>query len=134
MHTERKPTHSGLEKAAIAKEVMSRRNFTLLGLATASAALVRKTSAQGPTPSHLQEALPSAGTSAKPCSELPLSPAPPSSQITEKLFPGFHAATLETSGAKIRVLTKGSGKPLLLLPWTPRDNGDLAQNFLCAGG
>lgn len=98
---------------------MNRRNFTMIGLAAASAALWNRSSAQEPTPSRLQGALPSTGPSLKPCSELPLSPAPPSPQITEKLFPGFHAETLESSGARIRVLTKGSGKPLLLLHGHP---------------
>ncbi len=98
---------------------MNRRNFALLGIAAASAALSKKSSAQEPTPSRLEEVLPSSGIPAKPCSELPLSPAPPSMPMTEKLFPGFRAATLETSGAKIRVLTKGSGKALLLLHGHP---------------
>jgi haloacetate dehalogenase len=98
---------------------MQRRNFALIGLSAASAALWKKSWAQEPTPSRLEEALPSTKPSIKPCSELPLSPAPPSPQVTEKLFPGFRAATLETSGAKIRVLTKGSGKPLLLLHGHP---------------
>jgi len=119
MDVEQKPIHSGFGEATTPKVVMNRRTFTLMGLAAASAALVKRSSAQEPTPSHLEEALPSAGTSAKPCFELPLSPSPPSSQITEKLFPGFRAATLETSGAKIRVLTKGNGKPLLLLHGHP---------------
>ena len=65
------------------------------------------------------ELLPSPGPSQKPCSQLPLASAPPSPQITEKLFPGFQATTLETSGAKIRVLTKGRGKPVLLLHGHP---------------
>lgn len=98
---------------------MNRRSFTLMGLAAASAAVVKKSLAQEPTPSQLERTLPSAGPSTKPGSELPLSPAPPSSQMTEALFPGFRAATVETSGAKIRVLTRGSGKPLLLVHGHP---------------
>ena len=119
MDAEQKPIHSGFGETTTHKVVMNRRNFALMGLAATSAALLKKSSAQEPTPSRLEEALPSAGPSAKPCSELPLSPAPPSNQKTEKLFPGFHATTLETSGAKIRVLRKGSGKPLLLLHGHP---------------
>jgi len=98
---------------------VNRRDFALMGVAAASAALWKKSSAQEPTPSELEKALPSAESTVKPCSELPPLPAPPSLQMTEKLFPGFHAETLETTGAKIRVLTKGSGKPLLLLHGHP---------------
>lgn len=98
---------------------MNRRNFALMGLAAGSASLLKKVSAQEPTPSRLEDVLPSAAATAKPCTELPLSPAPPSRERTEKLFPGFRAATIETSGAKIRVLTKGTGRPLLLLHGHP---------------
>jgi haloacetate dehalogenase len=98
---------------------MDRRRFALMSFAAASALVLKKSFGQEPTPSRLGEALPSAGPSVKPCSELPLSPAAPSPQTTKKLFPGFHATTLETSGARIRVLTKGTGKPLLLLHGHP---------------
>src|SRR5271156_2229694 len=91
---ENQATVATLKKgAAIANEgnasFMNRRRFALMGFAAASAVVLQKSLGQEPTPSRLEEALPSAGPSVKPCSELPLSPAPPSPQTTEKLFPGF---------------------------------------------
>jgi haloacetate dehalogenase len=41
------------------------------------------------------------------------------SEITTKLFPGFTAETVKTSGTSIHVLRKGSGRPLLLLHGYP---------------
>ena len=122
--TKSQPTVASFKRpAAIENEgnasYMNRRHFALMGFAAASAVVLKKTLAQEPTPSRLEEALPSSGISVKSCSELPLLPAEPIPQITEKLFPGFHATTLETSGARIRVLTKGTGKPLLLLHGHP---------------
>lgn len=57
MDAEQKPIHSGFGETTTAKVVMNRRNFALMGLAAPSAALLKKSSAQEPTPSRLEEAL-----------------------------------------------------------------------------
>lgn len=54
-----------------------------------------------------------------PCSQLPELPAAPSPEVSEKLFPGFTAEYVKTSGASIRVLRKGEGPPLLLIHGHP---------------
>jgi haloacetate dehalogenase len=46
-------------------------------------------------------------------------PAPPSTEMTQKLFPGFIAEDVQTSGGTIHTLRKGSGSPLLLLHGYP---------------
>jgi haloacetate dehalogenase len=46
-------------------------------------------------------------------------PAPPSPELTQKLFPGFRSQYVQTTGASIRVLTNGDGQPLLLLHGHP---------------
>jgi haloacetate dehalogenase len=43
-------------------------------------------------------------------------------EITQELFPGFATETVETAGATINVLRKGSGQPLLLLHGYPETN------------
>jgi hypothetical protein len=48
-----------------------------------------------------------------PCAHLPQLAAPPVVAITHKLFPGFTAHTIRTSGATINVLKGGDGPPLL---------------------
>lgn len=47
-------------------------------------------------------------------------PAPPSAELEARLFPGFDARFLEASGATVRVVTGGSGPPLLLLHGHPQ--------------
>jgi haloacetate dehalogenase len=42
-------------------------------------------------------------------------PSPPSRELEQKLFPGFASETVATSGAKINLVRKSSGPPLLLL-------------------
>jgi haloacetate dehalogenase len=74
---------------------------------------------QSPSPDNLKLALPSPVPGPSACSELPELPAAPSDFVTQQLFPGFHSQFLKTSGATIRVLTKGAGQPLLLLHGHP---------------
>ena len=50
---------------------------------------------------------------------LPALPPPPSLEVTQKLFPGFRSQYVQTSGASIRVLSKGDGPPILLLHGHP---------------
>lgn len=54
-----------------------------------------------------------------PSSNLPELPTPPSQEISERLLPGFKSQDVKTTGATIRVLTKGEGPPLLLLHGHP---------------
>ena len=101
---------------------MNRRDFSILGMNTAVAALARTgptQTAQAPTPENLQNAFPSPSAGPAHCSDLPELPLPPSDAVTRQLFPGFHSQFLKTSGATIRMLTKGDGPPLLLLHGHP---------------
>ena len=101
---------------------MNRRNFNMLGISTAALTLMRSASgqeAQAPSSDNLAKALPSPNPGPSSCSELPELPSPPSDAATEKLFPGFKSQYIKTSGATIRVLTKGDGPPLLLLHGHP---------------
>jgi haloacetate dehalogenase len=101
---------------------MNRRSFSLIGLSAVAAAFAHRASAQSSrifSPENLEQALPSSEPGATPCAELPPIPAPPSEVIEQQLFPGFKSQFLKTSGATIRVLTKGNGPPLLLLHGHP---------------
>ena len=101
---------------------MDRRRFTTVGASAATAALLRPALGQTvppPSPDNLREALPSPLPGPQAGAELQQLPAPPSQAVTEKLFPGFRSQFLKTSGATIRVLTKGSGRPLLLVHGHP---------------
>jgi hypothetical protein len=46
-------------------------------------------------------------------------PSPPDAKL-EAFFPGFSSEMVETTGTKIHVLRRGSGRPLLLLHGTPK--------------
>ena len=71
------------------------------------------------------------------CSQLPKLPSPPSPETTQKLFPGFVADTVKTSGASIISVLKGvEGPPLLLIHGHPETYvtwhkiaTDLARNY-----
>ena len=107
---------------------MNRRTFSLMGLGTAAAALVSSSSAQTgrvPSPSNLEQALPSSVPGPAPCTELPRLSVPPSDLLSQELFPGFKSQFLKTSGATIRVLTKGDG-PAAFAARTSRNSCDLA--------
>jgi len=104
---------------------MDRRVFGTMGALSAAMAVLGAGSAkaelyQGP----------------EPCSELPELPSPPSDAVTEELFPGFKSEYVKTSGATIRVLTKGRGPALLLLHGHPETHvawhkiaGELAREY-----
>ena len=101
---------------------MNRRQFATAGVGAATAALLRPGIAQSalpPSPDNLRQALPSPLPGLHACEDLPQLPAPPSEATTEQLFPGFKSQYIKTSGATIRVLTKGSGRPLLLVHGHP---------------
>ena len=101
---------------------MDRRHFSMLGMSTAVAALSRPglgQTAQPPSPENLQKSLPSPTSGPAGCSELPELPTPPSDAVMQHMFPGFKSQFLNTTGATIRVLTKGNGPPLLLLHGHP---------------
>lgn len=71
------------------------------------------------TAESLRKQLPSLLPELSPCSDLPELPAPSSDAISQRLFPDFRSQDLKTSGATIRVLTKGGGAPLLLVHGHP---------------
>jgi haloacetate dehalogenase len=99
---------------------VNRRNFATMGIGTAAAALLKAAAGQQPpSAENLKQALPSPAPGPSGCSELPETPAPPSDAVTHRLLPGFRSRYLKTSGATIRVLTKGKGSPLLLLHGHP---------------
>jgi haloacetate dehalogenase len=72
-----------------------------------------------PTPGNLERELPSPRKGPPIGAALPEVPPPQPAGVSERLFPGFRAEDIETSGAKIHVLSKGSGPPLLLLHGHP---------------
>jgi haloacetate dehalogenase len=67
----------------------------------------------------MAQKLPSSGPVPGACSVLRELPEPPSEAVSQKLLPGFKSARIRTSGAEINVLTKGSGRPLLLIHGHP---------------
>ncbi|GLQ51857.1 alpha/beta fold hydrolase [Dyella flava] len=100
---------------------MDRRAFTALGIGAAAAAFLKPAFAQitSPSPENLSKALPSSDPVPAVGANLSDNPAPPSEAVTQRLFPGFSSQYIKTSGATIRVLTKGEGPPLLLLHGHP---------------
>jgi haloacetate dehalogenase len=103
---------------------MNRRQFATLGFATLFASLAKGqgfTDGEGltPSPENLAKELPSTLPGPKPCELLAELPAPPSASLNEKLFPGFEVQDIQTSGANIRVFSKGEGPPLLLIHGHP---------------
>lgn len=101
---------------------VNRRNFATMGIGTAAAALLKAAAgqtSQPPSPENLNQAFPSPASGPSRCSDFPATPVPPSEAVTQQLFPGFRSRYLKTSGATIRVLTKGKGTPLLLLHGHP---------------
>ena len=82
---------------------MNRRTFLSVSSAGAAWAGTRIASAEVPGP----------------CAHLPQLPAPPVVATTHKLFPGFTAHAIRTSGATINVLKGGDGPPLLLIHGHP---------------
>jgi haloacetate dehalogenase len=88
---------------------MNRRDFTQLsGLNLALALLPATGSANATAPGYSL------------CGSLPELPDPRPAGIEERLFPGFAAQRVKTSGAEIFVLKGGSGPPLLLLHGHPQ--------------
>ena len=99
---------------------MNRRAFSSLGIAAAGTGLfLSKTTAGQESTAKVDKDLPSTTASPAPCSNLPQLPAPSSKAASERLLPGFTSQDLKTSGATIRVLTKGDGPPLMLLHGHP---------------
>ncbi len=86
------------------------------------AALARRSQAQtspAPTPEDLIRELPSPRPTPSAGADLPeLPPAQPAG-ASEFLFPGFQSQIIQTSGAAIHTLSKGSGQPLLLIHGHP---------------
>jgi haloacetate dehalogenase len=72
-----------------------------------------------PTPDDLERELPSPRKGPPIGAVLPEHPSAQPAGVSERLFPGFRAEDIQTSGATIHVLSKGSGPPLLLLHGHP---------------
>jgi len=100
---------------------MERRIFSALGLTALTLAIPGGVRAQSPrpTPEDLERELPSPREIPPIGADLPETPPPQPSGVSESLFPGFHSQDVATSGATIRVLTKGKGPPLLLIHGHP---------------
>ena len=102
---------------------MNRRSFSSLGVSASIAALLPMTDRAQNKPDFssagLEHELPMSVPGPKPCSTLPELPVPPSAAVSEKLLPGFQARQIQTAGATINVLTKGTGQPLLLIHGHP---------------
>ena len=102
--------------------MMNRRRFTGTALASAVAGALKTAVPQTitePSPERIQSSLPSAISGPPACAQLPHLPPTPSDRVSERLLPGFHSQYVTTSGATIRVMTKGDGPPLLLLHGHP---------------
>jgi haloacetate dehalogenase len=67
----------------------------------------------------LERELPNPRSAPPPAKDLPESPSPQSGDVSERLLPGFRSQEIRTSGATIHVLTKGQGRPLLLMHGHP---------------
>ena len=103
---------------------MNRRQFSTLTLSVAAGTLLNADGMSAaqltkPTPADLQRDLPSSYPATGACHDLPELPPTAPFGISERLFPGFKSQMLQTSGATIRVLTKGTGPALLLLHGHP---------------
>ena len=104
------------------KPDMERRALAAFGTTVLVAAFAGGDQAQGapsPSPESLEHELPSPRPAPPPGAVLPeLPPAQPAG-VGERLLPGFKSQDIRTSGATIRVLTKGDGPPLLLIHGHP---------------
>jgi haloacetate dehalogenase len=100
---------------------VNRRSLGMAGVATLVATLAGTAGAREspPTPDNLERELPSPREVPAACTELPELPMPQPAGVSESLFPGFRAEEVQTSGATISVLSKGSGPPLLLIHGHP---------------
>jgi haloacetate dehalogenase len=102
-------------------EGINRRTIAMAGVATLLATLAAPAEAQElpPTPDNLEREFPSPRQAPSIDAKLPELPTPQPASVSERLFPGFRAEDVQTSGATIHVLSKGSGTPLLLLHGHP---------------
>jgi haloacetate dehalogenase len=104
-----------------AAEGINRRALATAGVAILMSTLAAPARAQEipPTPDDLERELPSPRKVPPVGAELPELPPPQPAGVSERLFPGFRVEDVQTSGAMIHVLSKGSGSPLLLLHGHP---------------
>jgi haloacetate dehalogenase len=100
------------------KKGLNRRAFAAAGVATFTATFAGAQESP-PTPENLERELPSPRKGPRAGAALPELPPPQPAGVSERLLPGFRAQDIETSGAKIHVVSKGSGPPLLLLHGHP---------------
>lgn len=100
---------------------INRRTIATAGIATLIFSLATPAGAQElpPTPDDLERELPSPRKAPAVGAKLSELPPPEPAGVSEGLFPGFVAQNVQTSGATIHVLSKGSGPPLLLLHGHP---------------
>ena len=101
---------------------IGRRAAAALGagvVATALARGVRAQEALAPSPENLERELPSPRAAPSVGADLAELPAAQPEGVSERLLPGFRSRDVRTSGATIRVLTKGEGPPLLLIHGHP---------------
>jgi haloacetate dehalogenase len=112
---------SNAETTLSAAENIDRRTLATMGVVTLLSMLAAPVGAQElpPTPDNLERELPSPRQAPSIGTELPELPAPQPAGISERLFPGFRTEDVQTSGATIHVVSKGSGPPLLLIHGHP---------------
>ena len=102
--------------------MMDRRDFGRLGVFGVTSLIPGVAMAQHPprpTPGNLADELPSSGPVPGAGGRLPENPAAPSPDVSARLLPGFESQYIHTAGATLRVLTKGTGMPLLLIHGHP---------------
>jgi haloacetate dehalogenase len=99
-------------------KAINRRTFATAGVATFMCTFARAQD-MPPTRDNLERELPSPRKAPPVGEALPELPPPQPAGISERLFPGFRAEDVETTGARIHVVSKGSGPPLLLLHGHP---------------
>ena len=104
-------------------DAVGRRSASALGLAALAAVLPTaarpQTPSPSPTPGDLERELPSLREAPGIGVSLPELPSPQPAGVEERLFPGFAAQDVQTAGAIIHAVSKGSGPPLLLIHGHP---------------
>ena len=91
----------------------------LISLAAALTDRARASGARAPSRQNLLQELPSPTAATPPAADLPETPPVQPQGASERLLPGFVSRDIRTSGADIHVLTKGEGRPLLLIHGHP---------------
>lgn len=101
---------------------IGRRTAAAFGATVVATAITRAAQAQdapAPSPDNLERELPSPRAAPGIGATLPELPPPQPAGAEERLFSGFAAQDIKTSGATIHLVSKGAGPPLLLIHGHP---------------